>query len=60
MKIALINRKINIDTKSNRIVNNKMIMIKTGLTISIPVAIPILYPRTINAIRLNKIVIKRP
>ena len=48
------------DTKSNRIVINKMIIIKKGLTISIPVAIPILYPRTINAIRLNKIVTKAP
>jgi hypothetical protein len=60
IKIELINKKINVIPKSNKTVVINIRVIENGLTISIPVTLPIMYPNTINAQKLNKIVINNP
>lgn len=59
-KIELINKNINRIPKSSKIVKIKIEIIKKGFTISIPVTLPIVYPKIINAAKLNKIVINNP
>ena len=55
-----INKNTNITPNRIKIVMLKIDIINRGLTISIPVTMPIIYPMLINAPRLNKIVINSP
>ncbi len=55
-----INKNTNIRPNKIKIVVIKIDIINKGLTICIPVTLPNMYPRLINAARLNKIVISNP
>lgn len=55
-----INKNTNISPNRIKIVIIKIDIINRGLTISIPVTLANMYPRLINAARLNKIVINNP
>ncbi len=55
-----INKNTNINTNRIKIVIIKIDMINKGFTISIPNTFPSMYPKLINAARLNKIVIANP
>ena len=55
-----INKNTNINPNRIKIVMFKIDIINRGLTISIPVTLPTIYPMLINATRFNKIVINNP
>ena len=55
-----INNNTNISPNRIKMVLLKIDIINKGLTISIPVTLPSMYPKLINATRLNKIVINNP
>jgi len=55
-----INKNTNISPNRIKIVIIKIDIINKGLTICTPVTLPNMYPKLINAARLNKIVINSP
>ena len=60
IKMDPTNNMINNEQKSIRTVINMIMIIKTGLTISIPAIIPTMYPRINSTAKLRRIVISNP